>query len=82
MNEMIAQSYVFFIAGFETSATTMTFALFELATHPEIQERVRKEINEVLAKHEGKITYDSLSEMKYLGQVIDGLYHSLHKQCM
>nr|QYA71986.1 cytochrome P450 [Anoplophora glabripennis] len=71
MDEMIAQSFVFFIAGFETSSTTMTFALFELATHPDIQDRLRDEINEVLAKHEGKVTYDSLSEMKYLGQVID-----------
>lgn len=72
MNEMVAQSFVFFIAGFETSATTMTFALFELAMHPEIQDRLRDEIHTVLEKHDGKMTYDSLSEMKYLGQVVDG----------
>ncbi|XP_018576919.1 probable cytochrome P450 6a14 isoform X2 [Anoplophora glabripennis] len=71
LNEMVAQSFVFFVAGFETSSTTMTFALFELATNPDMQERLRDEINEVLARHEGKVTYDSLSEMKYLGQVID-----------
>ncbi|KAJ8932740.1 hypothetical protein NQ314_014437 [Rhamnusium bicolor] len=66
-----AQSFVFFIAGFETSSTTMTFALFELATHPEIQKKVREEINTVLAKHNNQITYDSLSDLKYMGQVID-----------
>ncbi|XP_023311318.1 probable cytochrome P450 6a20 [Anoplophora glabripennis] len=71
MDEMVAQSFVFFIAGFETSSTTMTFALFELAVHQDIQEKLRDEINEVLAKHEGKLTYDSLSDMKYLEQVIN-----------
>lgn len=71
MNEIVAQSYVFFIAGFETSSSAMTFALFELATHPEIQDKVREEIKTVLGKYEDKITYDSLSELKYMGQVID-----------
>lgn len=71
MKEIVAQSFVFFVAGFETSASTMTFALFELATHPQIQEKLRKEIIEVLAKHDGKMTYDTLNEMKYLSQVID-----------
>lgn len=72
MNEIVAQSYVFFLAGFETSSTTMTFALFELAIHPEIQDRVRKEIQTVLSKHDNQMTYDSLNELKYMGQVIDG----------
>ncbi|KAJ8913630.1 hypothetical protein NQ315_007347 [Exocentrus adspersus] len=71
MEEMVAQSFVFFAAGFETSASTTTFALFELATHPEIQDRVRAEINEVLAQHDNQISYDSINDMKYLGQVID-----------
>nr|WCC58070.1 cytochrome P450 [Pharsalia antennata] len=71
MNEIVAQSYVFFIAGFETSSSAMTFALFELAMHPEIQDKVREEIKTVLAKHDDKITYDSLSELKYMGQVIE-----------
>ncbi|KAJ8913631.1 hypothetical protein NQ315_007348 [Exocentrus adspersus] len=71
MNEIVAQSFVFFIAGFETSSTTMTFALFELAMHPEIQDKVRAEIKEVLARHDDKITYDSMNELIYMNQVID-----------
>lgn len=72
MDEICAQSLLFFLAGFETSSTTMTFALYELAIHQDIQDKVRKEIEEVLAKYEGRVTYDSLSELKYLTQVIDG----------
>jgi len=72
MLEAAAQAFVFFIAGFETSSTTMQFALFELSLHPEIQEKTREEILRVLAKHDGKITYESIYEMEYLGRVIDG----------
>jgi len=66
---------VFYLAGFETSSTTMSFCLYELAKHQEIQDRVRQEIKEVMAKHDNKITYDSLSEMKYLESCIDGKFH-------
>ncbi|XP_018576951.1 probable cytochrome P450 6a13 [Anoplophora glabripennis] len=71
MDEAAAQCFVFFLAGFETSSTTMTFALYEMAQHQDVQDRVREEIKTVLAKHDGQVTYDSLSELKYMKQVID-----------
>ena len=72
MNEIASQAIVFFAAGFETSSTLMTFALYELSKNPNIQEKLRSEINEVLAKHQNNITYDSIQDIKYLTQVIDG----------
>lgn len=72
MNEMIAQCFVFFLAGFETSSTTMTFALYEMSVNPEIQDRVREELHRVLKKYDNKICYDSLKELEYMQQVIDG----------
>nr|WCC58079.1 cytochrome P450 [Pharsalia antennata] len=71
MEELAAQCLVFFLAGFETSSTTLTFALYELATHQDIQDKVREEVEEVLAKHQGQLTYDSLTDLKYMKQVID-----------
>ena len=44
MNEIIAQGIMFFPAAYDTSATTISFILYNLALHPEIQENVHDEI--------------------------------------
>lgn len=50
----------------------MTFALYELALNQDVQGRLRQEIQQVIAKHNGQITYQAMKEMKYLHMVIDG----------
>jgi cytochrome P450 len=44
-SELYGNLFVFNLAGFETTAGTMTFALPYLATHPKIQEWVREEVD-------------------------------------
>ncbi|XP_037947258.1 cytochrome P450 6a9-like isoform X2 [Teleopsis dalmanni] len=69
-DELVAQIFLFFVAGFETSSTTMGFALYELAKHEEIQERVRKEISDVLDNYKQELTYEAIKDMTFLNQVI------------
>ncbi|XP_030767023.1 probable cytochrome P450 6a14, partial [Sitophilus oryzae] len=70
-DEIIAQCFVFFAAGFETSSTTTTYAMLELSQNQDIQEKLRAEIKDVLEKHEGVITYEAIMEMTYLEMVVN-----------
>ncbi|ALC40959.1 maker27 [Drosophila busckii] len=74
-NQIAAQAFVFFLGGFETSSSTMGFALHLLALHPEIQERGREEVQQVLSKHK-QLNYEALKELKYIKQI---MYETLRK---
>uniref|UniRef100_A0A182QU57 Cytochrome P450 n=1 Tax=Anopheles farauti TaxID=69004 RepID=A0A182QU57_9DIPT len=71
LNELAAQVFIFFVAGFETSSTTMNFCLYELAKNPDIQERLREEINRAIEDNDGKVTYDVVMNIQYLDNVIN-----------
>ncbi|KAE8748379.1 Cytochrome P450 CYP6 [Frankliniella occidentalis] len=63
--DIAAQVFVFFVAGFETTSTTTSFTLYELAKHPDIQDKVVAEMDAALAKHGGKVTYDTIMDLPY-----------------
>ncbi|XP_034946151.1 cytochrome P450 9e2-like [Chelonus insularis] len=71
IDDIIAQAFIFFLAGFETSSTYMCFLFHLLACHQDIQERLRIEINLAILKNDGKISYDILSEIKYMDMVMN-----------
>lgn len=73
LSEMAANSFVFFIGGYETTSGTTSFCLFELARNPDVQRKLHEEIDRVLAKHEGQITYEAIAEMTYLDNCFDGM---------
>lgn len=66
----MSQAAIFLVAGRETSITTMTCALFELAKQPEIQRRIREEILKI-TPDVNDVTYEAIHNMKYLHQVIN-----------
>lgn len=68
---------------FRFVASTMSFCLYEIAKNADIQQKVHEEIDEVLAKYNGQLTYDAINELKYLDCCIDGMLinlisHSIH----
>uniref|UniRef100_A0A182MT54 Cytochrome P450 n=1 Tax=Anopheles culicifacies TaxID=139723 RepID=A0A182MT54_9DIPT len=71
MNELAAQVFIFFVAGFETSSTVMNFCLYELAKNADIQERLREEINHAIEINGGELTYEVVMGQEYLGQVVN-----------
>ncbi|KAK9730877.1 Cytochrome P450 [Popillia japonica] len=71
LTEIAAQSFVFFVAGFETSSTTMTFCLHELAFNQDVQDKLRNEIRKTMQENGGKLTYDGVMGMKYLDGVVN-----------
>lgn len=71
-NEMLAQSAVFMVGGHDTQLTATTYTIYEMAINLEIQKKAREEVKRVAEKFGGKLTYESLTELKYLEQCIFG----------
>lgn len=70
-DEIVAQCFLFFAAGFETSSTLLTFMTYELAINQEIQQKLYEEIRRVNGTlSTTRISYDTLSKLKYLDQVM------------
>ncbi|CAH2049037.1 unnamed protein product, partial [Iphiclides podalirius] len=63
---MAAQVFIFFAAGFETSSSSTSYTLHQLAYNPDKQKKVQAEIDRVLAKYENNLCYDAIKEMTYL----------------
>lgn len=69
-DQMIAsQAFLFFVAGFEATSSSIGYILYELALHPEIQCRLYKEICTVSDKYKGVLDFDALSDMTYFNMV-------------
>ncbi|KAK1122046.1 hypothetical protein K0M31_009891 [Melipona bicolor] len=66
---LAAQAFVFFTAGFETSSTTISNTLYELALNQDIQKKLREEIKQFEVKNGGEWKYETIKEMKYLHKV-------------
>ncbi|GBP90649.1 Cytochrome P450 6j1 [Eumeta japonica] len=68
---MAAQAFFFFIAGVKPSATAMFFALFELAKHPDILDKLHDEVDDLFERCNDNPTYEDVTSMKYLDMVLD-----------
>ncbi|CAH1645266.1 unnamed protein product [Spodoptera littoralis] len=72
-NDLVAQAFLFFVAGFETISSSVCFLLHELAVNPDVQERLAQEIREYDAKNGGKFDFNSIQSMKYMDNVVSEL---------
>jgi cytochrome P450 len=68
--EILAQLVVFLAAGYETTATTLHFVTYILSQRPDVQDKVRDEVNEIFGD-KNEIGYDDVSKFVYMNAVID-----------
>lgn len=64
---IISNSFIFMLAGLETSSTTLSFCLYELAKDQDIQNKLRKEIKECLNRY-GELNYEAACNMRLVTQ--------------
>ena len=66
---MLAQSWVFFMAGYETTSSALAFATYQLALNDDIQRKLYEEVLTSVDSN-GDIDYDLISRLPYLDSVI------------
>nr|AFU86422.1 cytochrome P450 CYP6CS2v1 [Laodelphax striatellus] len=69
VEEIAAQTFVFILAGHETSSSTIAFCLHELALNNRIQQQLLSEIDSAGCSIE-HITFDEIQNLEYLDAVI------------
>jgi cytochrome P450 family 6 len=64
MGEVVANAFIFVMAGYETTAATISYCLYEISKDKKILKKVQDEIDEIMKG--GEFTYDKVNELKYL----------------
>ncbi|KAB1263707.1 Cytochrome P450 3A12 [Camelus dromedarius] len=68
--ELVAQSIIFIFAGYETTSNSLSFIMYELAMHPDVQQQLQEEIDATFP-NKAPPTYDALVQMEYLDMVVN-----------
>ena len=68
--EIVSQSVLFLLAGYETSSNTLSFTLYHLALNPDVQDKLRKEIIQAMESNAKKPLYEVVQSIEYLDCVI------------
>lgn len=75
IEQCAAQVFIFYIAGFDTSASTTAFTIFEVARNQRVKDLLLADIDQTLEKHGGVLSYDAINDMQYLELCIMGKYN-------
>ncbi|XP_029012836.1 cytochrome P450 3A27-like [Betta splendens] len=69
-HEILSQAMLFIFAGFETTSSSLSYLAYNLATHPDVQETLQKEIDATIPG-KGRPSYEALMQMEYLDMVVN-----------
>ena len=65
-DELSRNILLFMLAGYETTSTALASSTYVLATQPDIQDKLRAEIDEQEWNEDNQVNYDTVMNMKYL----------------
>ncbi|KAI5945536.1 Cytochrome P450 3A4 [Manis javanica] len=68
--ELVAQSIIFIFAGYESTSSVLSFLMYLLATHPDVQQKLQEEIDATFP-NKTLPSYDALVQMEYLDMVVN-----------
>ncbi|XP_067396081.1 cytochrome P450 3A9-like [Emydura macquarii macquarii] len=68
--EILAQAFIFVFAGYEPTSNSLCYLAYELAIHPDVQQKLQEEIDSVLP-NKTPLTYDALMQMEYLDMIVN-----------
>ncbi|KAL1474527.1 hypothetical protein MTO96_020652 [Rhipicephalus appendiculatus] len=68
--EAIAQCVLFLMVGQETTSTTIAVTAYFLALHPDVQDKLRREVDECVATNGPEPSPDVVAKLKYLNCVV------------
>ncbi|GJQ70346.1 hypothetical protein Trydic_g22780 [Trypoxylus dichotomus] len=69
-DDITAHAISFFGDGFETSSIALSFTLYNIARHLNVQEKLRSEIENAIKNNEGNLTHETVQSMTYLDCVL------------
>uniref|UniRef100_A0AC34FX98 Cytochrome P450 n=1 Tax=Panagrolaimus sp. ES5 TaxID=591445 RepID=A0AC34FX98_9BILA len=72
VNEIVGQCLIFLLAGYDTTANSLSFLCHELIKNPEILQKLIEEIDDHSADNndDENLSYEKIHEMKYMDAVI------------
>lgn len=81
INDITVQAFNFSLDGFETTSVAMFFAAHAIATNLDVQVKLRQEeeIDKIMEKSNGKVTYEIINQFEYLDTVINETFRFLGK---
>ncbi|XP_068759396.1 cholesterol 24-hydroxylase-like [Montipora capricornis] len=69
IEDLVDEFVTFFVAGYETTSNQLSFTLYEILRHSEVEERILQEIETVLGSRQF-VEYKDLGNLQYLGQTL------------
>lgn len=71
MKDVADNGIAFFVAGFDTTAHTLAYALYELALNPDKQKKAAEEVYQFLDRYDENTMHEAIAtELPYLNAVI------------